>query len=110
MSHLFDHPILSSPYPYPSRRWALDADGQLTDKIIETRRRAKLVTPVPKLKKRRRGQPQDQLEMFFDSALDFVQRGAGIQSDTYNQRDQKLLIKEIRNYVETWRKLPNPDQ
>jgi type III restriction enzyme len=90
MSHLFDHPILSSPYPYPSRRWALDADGQLTDKIIETRRRAKLVTPVPKLKKRRRGQPQDQREMFFDSARDLPN-----EEQEYNPTP---IIKEIRNY------------
>jgi|SRR5215212_2251503 len=101
MPHFFDHPILNPPYPYPSRRWELDADGQLTDKIIETRRRAELVTLVPKLKQRRRGQPQDQLEMFFDSALDL--------SNEEQEYNPTPIINEIRNYVETWRKLPNPD-
>jgi hypothetical protein len=55
----------------------------------------------PKLKKRRRGQPQDQLEMFFDSALDL--------SNEEQEYNPTHIINEIRNYVETWRKLPNPD-
>ena len=36
----FDHPILNSPYRLPGRHWELDSDGQPTQKIIETRRRA----------------------------------------------------------------------
>jgi type III restriction enzyme len=31
----FDHPILNSPYEYPSRHWELDEGGQPTQKIIE---------------------------------------------------------------------------
>jgi hypothetical protein len=26
----FDHPILNSPYEYPSRHWELDTEGQPT--------------------------------------------------------------------------------
>jgi type III restriction enzyme len=37
----FDHPILNSPYDYPSRHWELDEAGQPTQKTIERRRPAK---------------------------------------------------------------------
>ena len=49
----FDHPILNSPYEYPSRHWELDEAGQPTQKIIERRRTAKFITPIPKPKKRK---------------------------------------------------------
>src|ERR1700693_4641184 len=49
----FDHPILNSPYEYPRRHWQLDEDGQPTQKIVETRRGAKFITPIPKPKKRK---------------------------------------------------------
>jgi type III restriction enzyme len=49
----FDHPILNSPYEYPMRYWELDETGQPTQKIIERRRSAKFVTPIPKPKKRK---------------------------------------------------------
>jgi type III restriction enzyme len=48
----FDRPILNSPYEYPTRHWELDADGQPTQQVLPTRRRAEFVTPIPKPKKR----------------------------------------------------------
>ena len=39
-SVFFSKPILNSPYEYPIRHWELDALGQPTQKIIESRRRA----------------------------------------------------------------------
>lgn len=48
----FEHPILNSPYAYPARHWEVDADGQPTNALIESRRRSELITPVPKAKKR----------------------------------------------------------
>jgi type III restriction enzyme len=39
--------------------------------------------------------------MFFDSALDL--------SNEEQEYNPTPIINEIRNYVETWRKLPNPD-
>jgi hypothetical protein len=42
----FDHPILNSPYEYPRRHWELDEAGQPTQKIIESRRGAKFITPI----------------------------------------------------------------
>ena len=50
----FDHPILNSPYDCPQRHWELDADGQPTQQILATRRRAEFITPIPKPKKRKK--------------------------------------------------------
>lgn len=49
----FERPIVNSPYEYPRRHWELDASGQPTGKLIERRRRAEFITPIPKPKKRR---------------------------------------------------------
>ena len=55
----FDHPILNAPYGPPSRHWELDDEGQPTQKILETRRRAEFITPIPKPKKRKKGATQE---------------------------------------------------
>ncbi len=57
----FDKPILNSPYDYPARHWELDEHGQPTQQIIETRRRAEFITPIPKPKKRKGKGEQKQL-------------------------------------------------
>ncbi len=49
----FDHRILNSPYEYPQRHWELDETGQPTQRVIESRRTAKFITPIPKSKKRK---------------------------------------------------------
>lgn len=49
----FDHPILNSPYERPRRHWEFDEAGQPTELLMENRRSAKFVTPIPKLKKRK---------------------------------------------------------
>ena len=43
----FDRPIINSPYEYPSQHWELDEEGQPTQRIIESRRGAEFVTPIP---------------------------------------------------------------
>ena len=43
----FDHPVLNSPYAYPARHWELDDQGQPTQQILESRRRAEFITPIP---------------------------------------------------------------
>ena len=47
-------PILNSPYSRPIRHWELDEHGQPTQAILETRRRAEFITPIPKPKKRKK--------------------------------------------------------
>ena len=50
---LFEQPILNSPYECPSRHWELDEHGQPTQRIVDERRRAELITPIPKPKKQK---------------------------------------------------------
>ena len=96
----FDHPILNSPYEYPARYWELDATGQPTQKIIESRRRAEFITPIPKPKKRRASATQQ--EMVFDE-------GKGL-STAAQQYDPTSIINEVRQNVDSWRALPSPSQ
>jgi type III restriction enzyme len=96
----FDHPILNSPYASPPRHWELDASGQPTQKILETRRRAEFITPIPKPKKRKTADAQ--LEIPFNA-------GKG-DSTKPQQYDITSIISEVRGHVDTWRSLPNPNQ
>jgi type III restriction enzyme len=95
----FDHPILNSPYSDPLRHWELDAQGQPTQQIIESRRRAEFITPIPKPKKRKGITAQQQL--VFDE-------GIGLSTDA-QQYDQTSLINAVRHEVDKWRALPNPN-
>jgi len=54
----FEHPILNSPYDCPQRHWELDEQGQPTQRLIENRRRAEFITPIPRPKKRKKGAGQ----------------------------------------------------
>ncbi len=93
----FDHPILNSPYGYPRRHWELDPSGQPTQKVVETRRRADFITPIPKPKKRKRT-AAEQEEIIFDE-------GKGVSSKE-QQYDITSIINEVRKHVDTWRSLP----
>jgi len=95
----FDRPILNSPYDYPRRYWELDEAGQPTQKIIEARRGAKFVTPIPKPKKRK---ASTQKGFVFDE-------GKGL-STAEQQYDPTSIINEVRGHVDAWRSLPNPNQ
>src|SRR6202795_3761447 len=63
-NHFFERPILNSPYDYPSQYWELDEHGQPTQQIIESRRRAEFITPIPK--PRKRTAKASQVELVFD--------------------------------------------
>jgi type III restriction enzyme len=100
----FEHPILNSPYAYPGRHWELDADGQPTNVLVESRRRSDLITPVPKAKKRKAPKgPTAQVE------LDLSADDEGL-STAEQKYDPTPIINELRGYVDTWRALPNPQQ
>lgn len=96
----FDHPILNSPYERPNKHWELDSSGQPTQQILESRRRAEFITPIPKPKKQKKS-PQQQGFVFDE--------GEGLSSAT-QQYDPTSIINEIRGYVDVWRTLPNPSQ
>lgn len=52
-NQFFEKPILNSPYEYLARHWELDDQGQPTQRIIERRRSAEFITPIPKPRKRK---------------------------------------------------------
>ena len=60
-NQFFEKPVLNSPYEYPSRYWELDADGQPTQQIVECRRSAEFITPIPKPRKRKAAAAQQQM-------------------------------------------------
>jgi len=93
----FEHPILNSPYDCPTKHWELDAQGQPTQQIIEKRRRAEFITPIPKPKKRR-AVSGAQTNIVFDE-------GKGV-STAKQQYDPTSVINEIRQHVDQWRELP----
>ena len=89
----FDHPILNSPYEYPTRHWELDDSGQPTQKIIETRRPAQFITPIPKPKKQK-GAPKQE-DLLFDDL-----------SSQDQQYIHTAIINGVRQEVDRWRELP----
>ena len=60
-NQFFERPILNSPYEYPTRYWELDDQGQPTQRIIESRRSAEFITPIPKPRKRKSAAEQQQI-------------------------------------------------
>ena len=90
----FEQPILNSPYGHPRRHWELD-NGRPTHRIVESRREASFITPIPKPKGRRRSQR----ELGLDEAAADV--------DTATQQYQHAhIINGVRRAVATWRQLP----
>ena len=93
----FSQPILYSPYEYPSRYWELDQDGQPTQQIIERRRSAEFITPIPKPRKQKRASKQ--IAMVLDE-------GKGL-STSDQQYDPTGNINLVRSYVDQWRMIPD---
>lgn len=98
-NRFFEQPILNSPYDYPSRHWELDAQGQPTQQVIDKRRRAEFITPIPKPKKRK--VTAGQQGFVFDEG-----KGLSTQSQQY---DPTSIINELRRHVDQWRSIPNPN-
>ena len=96
MTDFFERPILNSPYEYPRQHWELDNTGLPTGQIIEKRRGAEFITPIPKPKKQRAGQRN----IVFDE-------GKGLSTEA-QQYDPTPVINELRQRVDSWRALPNP--
>ena len=101
-NRFFDQPILNSPYEYPKRHWELDESGQPTRRVLDSRRGAKFVTPIPKPKKHKKQKKGSQKELVFDE-------GSG-RSTEKQQYDPTSIINEVRSHVDAWRALPNASQ
>jgi type III restriction enzyme len=95
----FDRPILNSPYGYPARHWELDDQGQPTQNIVEHRRPAEFITPIPKPKKRKGSATQTPL---------VFNEGLGLSTEK-QQYDHTAIINGVRNQVDKWRRLLNPN-
>ncbi|MBH53027.1 MAG: restriction endonuclease [Opitutaceae bacterium] len=93
----FKQPILNSPYDYPSHHWELDGDRQPTQRIIDSRRIADFITPIPKARKRKGKASQQEL---------VLDEGAGLSSE--EQQYTASNINALRKRVDEWRRLPDP--
>ena len=98
-NRFFEQPILNSPYEYPAKHWELDDSGQPTQQVIENRRGAEFITPIPKPKKRKAAKSQKQF--VFDEG-----KGLSTQEQQY---DVTAMVNEIRRQVDQWRELRNPN-
>ena len=98
-NRFFEQPVLNSPYEYPTQYWELDDQGQPTQRIIESSRRAEFITPIPKPRKRKG--VHDQLNLIFNEG-----KGLSTQEQQY---DPTPIINELRRHVDHWRSLPNPN-
>lgn len=96
MNKFFEQPILNSPYGYPARHWELDDQGQPTQQILEHRRSAEFITPIPKPRKRKGAK---QMDFVFDEAKEL--------STAEQQYDHAAIINDVRQQVDKWRQ--NPD-
>ena len=95
MKPFYEQPVLNSPYHVPSRHHALGEDGQpLEQAPINGRRRSRYMVPVPRSRKQRPRNSQE--ELLLDDAG---------QTTTYNP---SVIVNEIRSYLDAWRSLPDP--
>lgn len=90
----FKKPILNSPYESPAAHWEI-VEGLPTQNIVNSRRGAEFITPIPKPKKRKESKSQE----LFDESM-----GLGDKRQKY---DPISIINELRSHVDTWRLLPN---
>ncbi|MBA2442420.1 MAG: DEAD/DEAH box helicase family protein, partial [Rubrobacter sp.] len=95
----FEQPVLNSPYEYPARHWELDDQGQPTQRIIESRRPAEFITPIPKPRKRKG--PALEQQLVYDE-------GKGLSTEE-QQYDPTSVINNLRRHVDEWRSRPNPN-
>ncbi len=91
----FERPIINSPYEYPRQHWQLDETGQPTGALLETRRRAEFITPIPKPKKQKSKPKQAELEIGDSQGL----------SSAKQKYDLTSIINEVRQSVDAWRQL-----
>ncbi len=97
-NRFFEKPVLNSPYDYPVRQWELDGQGQPTQRIVESRRTAEFITPIPKPRKRKG--KAEQRQMPFDDG-----KGLSTEKQRY---DLTPIINDLRRQVDRWRLIPSP--
>lgn len=93
----FQKPILNSPYAYPLRHWELDEQGQPTQRIIDDRRKAEFISPIPRPRKQKGAGKQANL---------LLDQGQGLSTEE-QQYNNTALINAVRSEVEKWRNIPH---
>ena len=99
----FKKPVLNSPYEHPTRHWELDETGQPTHRILDGRRGAEFVTPIPKPKKQKKKKTDPS-----QRTLEF-QRDKGLSTEG-QAYDPTPVINDLRRQIDQWRELPKQDQ
>ncbi len=95
MKPFYEQPILNSPYFPPTRHHALGDDGRpLEHEPIDGRRKSRYITPVPRS---RRQSGKEQAEFGFEDP------------ESKSRYNENAIVNEIRNYLESWRSLPDPN-
>ena len=94
-TQFFERPILNSPYEYPGRHWELDESGQPTSQVLDNRRHASFITPIPKPRKR------SQREIVFEETA----RALETEGQQY---DLMEVINDLRRRIDAWRAIPDP--
>ena len=95
----FEAPILNSPYEHPERHWELDEDRQPTTRIIDRRRLAAYITPVPRARKQRGATQQ---------AAMVIDEGQGLSTEE-QEYDPTSTINVLRREVDLWRTAPEAE-
>ena len=91
----FRRPILNSPYEYPGRYWKLDHQGLPTSEIVDSRRKAEFISPVPA--------PKTQIGKTTQLRLALGEKELSTSEQQYNPYP---VINRIRQEVDRWRALP----
>jgi len=96
-AQFFTAPVLNSPYREPQRHWELDERHQPTNRIVDRRRDASYITPVPQARKQRSGSRQRAL---------VLDEGRGLSTEQ-QEYDPTSTINVLRRHVNRWRSLPD---
>jgi type III restriction enzyme len=96
--NFFDDPILNSPYLLPQKHWELDEDNRPTNRVTQTRRSSELLTALP-------GASATSDRAHTRSLFENV--GLSTEATEFNPSP---IINELRQELDTWRRLPNPTQ
>ena len=99
MPKFYEQPILNSPYERPAQHWELDENRRPTHKVLEGRRPADFITPIPLPRRQSREQ----------RAIEFDAKAATLSDDS-QRYELSAIINSLRQKLEEWRKLPDPRQ
>ena len=99
MPNFYEQPILNSPYERPVQHWELDENRRPTHKVLEGRRPADFITPIPPPRRQSREQ----------RAIEFHAKAAALSDDS-QRYELSVIIDNLRRQLEEWRKLQDPRQ